>query len=167
VSVGLARRLIANYTRPGGLVIDLTTGTHPTQTNPEPEPAALIITGWPAGPATPTGHLAGCAAALGQGGCVAVVLDTTQTPDLLGTLVTAARAAGLTYLQHIVIAHQLTPKPPTTHTHTGTGSSPGSGRRSGTRSGPASGPGSGRVGVHLRVHSDLLIFRAPRECSTS
>jgi hypothetical protein len=103
VSVGLARRLIANYTRPGGRVVDLSTGARLDQSGRDP--AALVVTGWPAGRATPTEHLAACAAGLDEGGCVAVVLAVTQTPDLLGTLVTAARATGLTYLQHVVVAH--------------------------------------------------------------
>jgi hypothetical protein len=74
-----------------------------------------------------------CAARLMAGGCTAIVLagaDLTVNQTLIG----AARQAGLTYLQHIVAAHNLT------------------GQR-------------GRLddhGMHLRVHSDVLVFHRSR-----
>ena len=147
MSVGLARRLIANYTPPGAVVVDLTTSARLGRSGRNP--AALIMTGWPAGQVTPPEHLAACAAHLDAGGCLVVVLATTQTPDLLGVLVTAARAAGLTYLQHVVVAHQFTPRAVAAPAAVDAAS------------------GSSRGWRHLRVHTDLLIFRAPRISSSS
>ncbi len=137
VSAALVRRLIVNYTRPGAHVVDLTAGGHLARV--DRQPAALVITAWPAGQVTATAHLTGCALALRPGGFVAVVITATDTPDQLGDLVGAARTAGLTYLQHIVVAHQL-------HPHAGT-------RR------PT--PGRDASGRHLRVHTDLLILSLP------
>jgi hypothetical protein len=143
VSAPMARRLIGNYTRPGARVIDLTAGGR--LTTADGEPAALVITGWPAGPFTATGHLSACALAAQPGGCIAVVITATETPDQLGPLVGAARAAGLTYLQHIVVAHHLTAR---------AAANPDDG----DRARPSAGV-EGRGGPHLRVHTDLLIMR--------
>jgi hypothetical protein len=142
-SGALVRRLVVNYTSPGATVVDLTTMPRHRFT----ESVDLIISGWPTTPASsPDQHLADCAAWLTDGGCVAVVLAVTETPDHLGLLVVAARAAGLTYLQHVVAAHHLGH-----HLgHRGVEPSPdildGEPRRR-DRS------------RHLRVHTDLLIFR--------
>jgi hypothetical protein len=103
----------------------------------------LVITGWPDQPDAGPAHVAGCAGGLQPGGCVAVVLPTTRTPEQLGQVVAAGRAAGLTYLQHIVVAHQLTPYAPTAH-----------GRR-------RAHPGVEWGGSRPRVHTDVLILRAP------
>jgi hypothetical protein len=143
VSAPMARRLIGNYTRPGAHIIDLTAGGQ--LTTADAEPAALVITGWPAGQVTATGHLHACALALQPGGCLAVVIAATDTPDQLGPLVAAARAAGLTYLQHIVVAHHLTARAAT---------NPDDRDRTRPRAGVA-----GLGGPHLRVHTDLLIMR--------
>ena len=143
VSAAMARRLIGNYTSPGAHVIDLTAGGH--LTGADSRPAALVITGWPAGPVSAAGHLNACADALQPGGCLAVVITATDTPDQLGPLVVAARAAGLTYLQHIVVAHHFTAR-----AATNPDSCDGARLRDGV---------TGRSGPHLRVHTDLLIMR--------
>jgi hypothetical protein len=143
VSAPMARRLIGNYTRPGARVVDLTAGGR--LSTADGEPAALVITGWPAGQVTATGHLRACTLALQPGGCLAVVITAADTPDQLGPLVVAARAAGLTYLQHVVVAHHLTAR---------AAANPDDGDRARPRAGVA-----GRGGPHLRVHTDLLIMR--------
>lgn len=161
ISAAVTRRLIANYTHPGATVLDLTTSVPATA--PCDTPAELVITQWPPVPGTttvtpataentnrdtggagevapdPSGHLAACAARLTAPGYLAVAVAEPGIHDLLGVLVTAGHAAGLTYLQHIVVVHHL-PAPP----------------------GPAPGhaavrrlPGGAR---HLRVHTDLLLF---------
>jgi hypothetical protein len=152
VSAAVLRRLIVNYTRPGAHTIDLTAGGQLTAGD---RPcAALVITGWPSGHLTATEHLTACARALHPGGFLAVVITATETPDQLGVLVAAARAVGLNYLQHIVIAHHLTPFPPAAPT-----------TRQGRHRLPT--PASERVdppargGPHLRVHTDLLILMTP------
>jgi hypothetical protein len=145
----LAERLVANYTHPRTLIIDLTDGEQmaravstarrrhqrcrPANLASGRGRAALIVTGWPVRHATAEDLLADCAARLAAGGCAAVVLNTGDfTVNQL--LIAAARAAGLTYLQHIVAAHDLT------------------GRRGQLPTG----------GTHLRVHTDVLIFFRPR-----
>ena len=139
-SADMVRWLVGNHTRPGDLVVDLTVaGKLP----PADHPVALVITGWPEQPDAVPAHVAGCAGGLQPGGCVAVVLPTTRTPEQLGQVVAAGRAAGLTYLQHIVVAHQLTPYTPTAD-----------GRR-------RAHPGVERGGPRPRVHTDVLILRAP------
>jgi hypothetical protein len=146
-SVDMLRRLVGNYTRPGGLVVDLTAAA----TLPPPgHPVALVITGSPQAPEALTAHLAGCAASLHPGGCVAVVLPSARTPDQLGHVVAAGRAGGLTYLQHIVVAHQLTP-----HVTSADGR-------------PRTDPRLAAWGrPHLRVHTDLIILRRPESSRSS
>jgi hypothetical protein len=74
--------------------------------------------------------LADCAQRLMVGGCVAVVLHAAEL-TVNQVLIAAARAAGLTYLQHVVAAHDLTaPR------------------------------GYLDGGTHQRVHTDVLIFRS-------
>ncbi len=145
MSVPLAERLVANYTHPRRMVIDLTEGEQlaravstarrrharhrPNDLATGKGRAALVVAGWPVARATADDLLADCAARLAVGGCVAVVVRTGDfTVNQL--LIAAARAAGLTYLQHIVAAHDL------------------SGRRGQLGDG----------GTHLRVHTDVLIF---------
>lgn len=82
-------------------------------------------------------HLASCSALLRERGCLAVVVTTADIPDQLGQVVDAARRCGLTYLQHIVVAHQLAAPTST------------------TRSSPRRRIASGR---HLRAHTDVLIL---------
>ncbi len=149
MSVPLAERLVANYTHPRTMVIDLTEGeqlaravTTARRRHVRHRPAdlacgrgraALIVSGWPVGQATADGLLADCAARLVVGGCVAVVIRTGDF-TVNQILIAAARAAGMTYLQHIVAAHDLR------------------GRRGQLGDG----------GTHLRVHTDLLIFHRSR-----
>jgi hypothetical protein len=135
VPAALVRRLVITYTRPGATIIDLTTSPLPS---PDPFPAALIITQWPAtglNVEEPEELFDSCAQLLAVHGHLAVVVPTTWT--VLGPLVAAARASGLTYLQHIVITHQLPRHVPGTA----------------TRPLPADRP------QHPRIHSDLLLFR--------
>lgn len=89
-------------------------------------------------------HLAWCAGMLAERGCVAVVVTNVDIPDQLGTVVEAARASGLTYLQHIVVAHEIAytdPRAPRAR-------SPHARQHRRRRS----------DGVHLRVHTDVLVF---------
>jgi hypothetical protein len=97
-------------------------------------------------------HVHGCARQLAVHGCLAVVTADPHTYRLLDDLVTAGHAAGLTYLQHIVVVHVL-PTPPNP---TASGD-PGD---SGEVADPTLVrlPGHAR---HARVHSDVVIFRHP------
>lgn len=150
VSADLTRRLIANYTRPGATVLDLTSSV-PAHV-PADAKAELVITQWPPPDAAvastddatpdPCGHLAACAARLTVHGCVAVVVADPDIHDLLAVLVTAAHDTGLTYLQHIVVVHQLDPPAGDLPRRVDVARLP-SGRR------------------HLRVHTDLIILRRP------
>jgi len=149
MSFPLAERLVANYTHPRKLVLDLTTGEQlaravtaarcrhmrhrPADLASGKGRAALIVSGWPVGQAGADDLLADCASRLVVGGCVAVVVRTGDF-TVNQVLIAAARAAGLAYLQHIVAAHDL------------------SGRRG------QLGDGS----THLRVHTDVLIFHRSR-----
>jgi hypothetical protein len=151
-SAALVRRLIVNYTRPGARVVDLTGCGQLTAA--DSQPAAMVITAWPAGRVTATAYLTSCARALRPGGFVAVVITATDTPDQLGDVVTAARAAGLVYLQHIVVAHQFTPH--TGPSHTGSNPEP---EPHGDTHRPAA--GLDHHGRHLRVHTDLLVLMLP------
>jgi hypothetical protein len=146
-SADMLRRLVGNYTRPGGLAVDLTAAA----TLPAPgHPVALVITGCPDTPDAVPAHLVRCAASLHPGGCVAVVLPATRTPDQLGRVVVAGRAGGLTYLQHIVVAHQLTP-----HATSADGR-------------PWAHPRLAAWGrPRLRVHTDLIILRLPETSRSS
>jgi hypothetical protein len=151
VRAGLVRRLVANYTHPGSVVINLIAG-HRLGTRNRP-PAALIITSWPqtrTGPDNrPDEHIAACVEHLDEGGCLAVVVTNHDIPDALGALVGAARSTGLRYLQHVVVAHHLTPR----RNHEP--SSPVSPARKAPV--PASAPAAAQ-GRQLRVHTDLLLF---------
>ena len=155
VPAAVVRRLIVNYTAPDATIVDLTTlppttptssraGSHAgSRTLPHlGRPVDLIVSSWPVDP--PTGadeYLAGCAAHLAGGGCLALVLAVSDTPDHLGDLVAAGRSAGLTYLQHVVVAH-----------HLGASTSPTD--RSDVEV-------ARRRARHLRVHTDVLLFRQP------
>lgn len=150
MSIALAERLVANFTRGSRLVVDLTSGEQvaraaraarrrharhtPEDLAADHRRAALVVSGWPLGRTEPGPLLADCAARLMVGGCVAVVLRAAGL-TVNQTLIAAARAAGLTYLQHVVAAHDLT------------------GRRGRLRD----------DGTHFRVHSDVLIFASPQE----
>lgn len=149
MSITLADRLVRNFTaRRRWLVVDLTNGeqlaraTHtaerhharhtPQDLTTGVRRAALIVTGWPLGDTDPVAFFADCMRRVMAGGCIAIVLgDVDLTVNQV--LITAARIAGLTYLQHIVAAHDLT------------------GRRG----------QFGRSGAHLSVHGDVLIFNHP------
>jgi hypothetical protein len=150
LSLPLAQRLVANYTYRHDLVLDLTIGPqlaraamsahrrthqlHPDQLDASEggrEPAALAVAAWPADEQPPQ-WLSTCAAQLTPGGCLVLVLATGEV-TIHPRLVTAARTAGLTYLQHIIAAHQL--------------------RSGGTR--------LTIDGRHLRVHSDIIVLARP------
>ena len=145
MSVALAERLVVNFTHVRRLIIDLTVGDQIARAastarrryaqyiaqdlGTDLRRGELIVAGWPQQHAEPEPFLADCAAQVMAGGCVAIVLgagELTVNQILIG----AARAAGLTYLQHIVAAHEL------------------SDRRGQLRA----------DGTHLPVHSDVLIF---------
>jgi hypothetical protein len=145
MSITLAERLVSNFTHGRRLVLDVTDGEQLSRAvraarrgyarrnaddlSIDPRRAELIVAGWPLGSVDADPFFVDCAARLMVGGCVAVVLGAVDlTVNQL--LIAAARAAGLTYLQHIVAAHDLTERP-------------------------------GQLtegGVHLSVHSDVLIF---------
>ena len=145
MSMTFAERLVANFTHGRRLILDLTDGEQVSRAahsarrsyarhtaddlRTDPRRAELIVAGWPLGSVDADPFFVDCAARLMVGGCVAVVLGAVDlTVNQL--LIAAARAAGLTYLQHIVAAHDLTE------------------RRGQLTAG----------GVHLSVHSDVLIF---------
>ena len=144
----LAERLVANFTHGRGLILDLTTGDQVARAAraarrryarhtaddlaTDPRRAELIVAGWPLGSTTADPFLVDCAARLMVGGCVAVVLGAVEL-TVNQVLIAAARAAGLTYLQHIVAAHDLTER-----------------------------RGQLAKGTHLSVHTDVLIFASPR-----
>ncbi|MBT8227322.1 MAG: hypothetical protein HKP61_05310 [Dactylosporangium sp.] len=145
MSMALAERLIINFTHGRRLVIDLSVGDqiaraasttrrrytrHTAQDlDAGTRRGELIVAGWPQPHTQPEAFLADCATRVMAGGCVAIVLRAgALTVNQL--LIGAARAAGLTYLQHIVAAHEL------------------SDRRGQLRT----------DGTHLPVHSDVLIF---------
>jgi hypothetical protein len=134
--------------------------------HPEAGQAALAITGG-GGPAPPRacpaadspgsepaagpGVLyAACQRVLRPGGVLAVITASTLCPGGLrddpGKAITQARAAGLIYAQHIVALHapicgsQLAPDPDDTAR-------------------PDQAPGL--AAVHVRIHSDLLVFTKP------
>lgn len=145
MSITFAERLVANFTHGRRLILDLTDGEQVSRAahsarrsyarhtaddlRTDPRRAELIVAGWPLESVDADPFLVDCAARLMAGGCVAVVLSAVElTVNQL--LIAAARAAGLTYLQHIVAAHDLIE------------------RRGQLTDG----------GAHLSVHSDVLIF---------
>jgi hypothetical protein len=149
MSITLAERLVANFTHGRRLVLDVTRGEQLANAaraarrryarytaqdlSTGTDLAALIVAGWPQEYTEPTAFLADCATRLMAGGCVAVVLGAGAL-SVNQVLIGAARAAGLTYLQHIVAAHEL------------------SDRRGQLRA----------DGTHLPVHGDVLIFARAR-----
>ena len=153
VSLPLAQRLVANYTHRHDLVLDLTTGPqlaraamsahrrthrhHPQDLGRGRESAALAVASWPVDEQPPR-WLSTCADRLARGGCLVLVLATGEV-SIHPRLVTAARTAGLTYLQHIIAAHRL--------------------RTGGTR--------LTIDGRHLRVHSDIVVLARPRNTDSA
>jgi hypothetical protein len=168
LSPRLAARLLAAYTRAGDMVFDATAdrvfadavdtaarryATHLTHPIHDADPgalASLVLAGWPLrGSVDPVIVLGGLCRRLRHRGVLAAVITDPYrdgVPVEVGPLVSAARAARLSYLQHIVAVH---------------------GRVNGdhvTAPNPAPGLGRGEVaarigdGAHLRVHTDLLIF---------
>ncbi len=149
MSITLAERLVVNFTHGRRLIIDLSIGDQMARATQAArrryarhtaqdlgtgtDLAALIVAGWPQEHTEPIAFLADCAAQLMAGGCVAVVLGAGAM-SVNQVLIGAARAAGLTYLQHIVAAHEL------------------SDRRGKLRA----------DGTHLPVHGDVLIFARAR-----
>jgi hypothetical protein len=144
MSITLAERLVANFTHGRRLVLDVTAGERVSRAargarrfarhtaddlRSDPRRAELIVAGWPLESVAADPFLVDCAARLMVGGCVAVVLGAVEL-TVNQVLIAAARAARLTYLQHIVAAHDLTE------------------RRGQLTDG----------GAHLSVHSDVLIF---------
>jgi hypothetical protein len=149
MSITLAERLVANFTHGRRLVLDVTRGEqlaaatraarrryarHTAQDLATgTDLAALVVTGWPQEDIEPEAFLGDCVARLMVGGCVAVVLGAGAL-TVNQVLIAAARTAGLTYLQHIVAAHELSDR-----------------------------HGQVRAdGTHLPVHGDVLIFARAR-----
>lgn len=144
LSITLAERLVANFTHGHRLVVDLTSGEQlgravragrrrharlaPEDLAGDVRRAALVVTGWPLAGTAPEPFLVDCAQRVMAGGCVALVLRAAEL-TVNQVLIAAARAAGLTYLQHIVAAHDLTA--------------------------PRGALGGG---PHLSAHSDVLVF---------
>jgi hypothetical protein len=145
MSSNLAERLVVNFTHGRRLIIDLTVGDQiaraastarrrytqytAQELGADIRRGELLVAGWPQQRIEPEPFFADCAGRVMVGGCVAIVLRAgalTVNQVLIG----AARAAGLTYLQHIVAAHELTD------------------RRGQLRA----------DGTHLPVHSDVLVF---------
>jgi hypothetical protein len=154
VAKPLADRLVHNFTHPAELIIDATGGTQLARATiavgrrrlvPVDDrahsitEAALLVAVWPVGEPATAETFARWASPLRGGGCLAVVLPHTD-PTVHADLVTAARGAGLAYLQHIVAV-------------TGTTA------RSTTRSTARGSAGSGHA--RLRVHSDVLVLTRP------
>jgi len=147
MSITLADRLIRNFTHGRRLVLDLTGGEQlaraaraarrrharhtPQDLAGDLRRAELVVAGWPLGDIEPVPFLLDCAQRVMVGGCVAVVLHAAEL-TVNQVLIAAARRAGLTYLQHIVAAHDLT------------------GQRGQL----------GDDGAHLAVHSDVLVFNS-------
>jgi hypothetical protein len=113
-----------------------TSPVYPTYTARPDGGAALLVAAWPVGEPTTVDAFVRWASPLHDGGCLAVVLPHTD-PTVHADLVTAARGAGLAYLQHVVAVTGSTAR----------GSARSSGRGGHTR---------------LRVHSDVLILTRPR-----
>lgn len=150
MSITLADRLVRNFTREHRLILDLTSGEQvaraartarrrharhtPHDLATDIPRAALVVAGWPLGRTEAVPFLADCAARVMVGGCVAVVLRAAEL-TVNQVLISAAHGAGLTYLQHIVAAHDLTE--------------------------PRGQLGDG--GTHLSVHSDVLVFNRSQQ----
>ncbi|WP_330186088.1 hypothetical protein KZZ52_33665 [Dactylosporangium sp. AC04546] len=184
MSLAVAERLVMNYTHGRRLVVDLTSGNQlaqaviaarrgyrrcrPAELADAARPASLVVAGWPAEDLTAQLLLAGSAARLMAGGCVVVVLDGA---DLLinQVLIAAAYAAGLTYLQHIVVAHAGTRVRDTADSVGGMAGTSGSEQPDGLgglafRDGFSGVSGQLRDGgSHLRVHTDVLVFSRPAD----
>jgi hypothetical protein len=120
MSNAMGVRLVHNLTHPSDLITDLTAGpqlaraiiaahrrSHLQDARPlgwDWHTAILIVTGWPPSQPRESGDFFDrCRASLVPGGCVAVLLphgDVVLPVDVI----TAAKKAGLAYLQHIVAA---------------------------------------------------------------
>ena len=120
MSNAMGVRLVHNLTHPSDLITDLTAGpqlaraiiaarrrSHLQDTRPigwEWHTATLVVTGWPTDdPAEPGDFFDRCRTSLVPGGCVAVLLPHGDV-ILPSDVITAAKKAGLAYLQHIVAA---------------------------------------------------------------
>jgi hypothetical protein len=146
MSLPMAQRLVAGFTHRHDLVHDLTTGPqlaraassarrrHTAGSLDHPgEPAVLLVTPWPPDRSQrPVEFLSACAGRLQAGGCVALVIATGEV-TIHQQLIAAGHAAGLTYLQHYIAAHQL--------------------RLTGAR--------LTLHGQHLRVHTDIVVLALP------
>lgn len=148
MSLPMAQRLVANFTHPHELICDLTSGPqlaratmsarrrsrphHAGNLHHGREPAALVVAPWPLAGVEPVELLSDCASRLQAGGCVVLLMATRQV-SIHPRLVTSGQSVGLTYLQHVIAAHEL--------------------RAHGTRLTVA--------GRHVRVHTDVVVFRRP------
>ena len=120
MSNAMGVRLVHNLTHPCDLITDLTAGpqlaraiiaahrrSHLQDARPlgwDWHEATLIVTGWPTSePAEPGDFFDRCRSSLVPGGCVAVLLPHGDVV-LPVEVITAAKKAGLAYLQHIVAA---------------------------------------------------------------
>jgi hypothetical protein len=156
-------RLVAAFTAPGDLVLDLTAEqriasiaavSHRATATATTAAAAggaagaggarLVVAEWPparsADRADPVGWLAGLRRVLVPGGCTVLVVAQHQLE--WGTAVAAAATAGLTYIQHLVAADATATAGALAH-----------------RTHPRRPAETGRG--HLRIHQDLIVLRRP------
>jgi hypothetical protein len=168
LSPRLAARVLAAYTRTGDVMFDATsdqvladaahtagrryTTRHtPPATDADTPAAALAVAGWPLpGDIDPAIVLGGLARRLRRGGVLDVVIADPYRdgmPVEVGPLVLAARAARLSYLQHIVAVHGHVDGDQITSTQPG-------------RAARVTPEVLARLGdaAHVRVHADLLVF---------
>jgi hypothetical protein len=160
VSRAVAVRLVAVFTAPGDLVLDLTgeqriaaiaavsrrAAVTRTAATDGVGGARLAVTGWPpsksADRADPVGWLAALRAVLAPGGCLVLVIAEGRLE--WGQAVAAAAGAGLTYIQHLVAADVSVTGGTLAH-----------------RTHPRRPAEAGRG--HLRIHQDLIVLRrSPR-----
>jgi hypothetical protein len=173
LSPRLAARLLAAYTRAGDVVFDATTDpvlaqaadtavrrytSHATRPAADADPdasAALVVATWPvAGAVDPVIVLGGLGRRLRHGGVLAVVIANPHrdgVPVEVGPLVSAAHAARLSYLQHIVAVHA--------HVDGDHITSPDPGRAAAVTTDVVAQLGEA---AHVRVHTDLLVFTQGR-----
>jgi hypothetical protein len=168
VTAAAAAQVTASFSRPGDLVVNLDGTPAVTEAasaagrvalglapggparllapgDPGAGTAALVITSCPGPEPDPGGLLyAACERVLRPGGVLAVITASPRASEaagLPGGVVAAARAAGLTYAQHIVLVHAAI---------------------DGDHLSPAGiTPGAAGLAGDARVHSDLLVFTKP------
>ncbi|MFG3640759.1 hypothetical protein ACGF3C_10900 [Micromonospora sp. NPDC047762] len=133
----------------------------PPEDGPLDAAISLVVASWPLHEAGTTARvrlawlLAACARLLRPGGCLVLVVGipagTQPTPEDFGPLVTAASAAGLGYLQHIVAVEADTDGDQFIYYH---------GTDEELLTLAHANPEQWSV-AHLRVHADLMVFTPP------